>query len=178
MFTRLQYLYWRIVPYNWRPGQLWYQFKCWSWKRYSTVRPRWLPHTWVDRDVLLAHCMFEVLGRFLEGECGDDGIVDWDADEAHRTAMAELRELWRWWAEDYLKFDRADLTAGLKAPEWTSHETEDGFGFRIEFRHESPEAEAAWTTAILKVADSEAEMEAELKRRMKRLVDVSSFMWT
>ncbi len=59
--------YW-IIPYDWRLGQIWYKFSCRFWHKYSTVKPRTLGHTWVDRDNLLAHTSFEILSDFVENE--------------------------------------------------------------------------------------------------------------
>ena len=68
-WQKLKRLYWKTIPYDWRPGQIWYRLTCFLWKRYTTVKPRTLPyHTWCDRDVLMVHCMFEILCRFIEGE--------------------------------------------------------------------------------------------------------------
>lgn len=164
-------------------SDLWYRLKCWAWHRYSTVRPRTLPHTWCDRSHLLPHVMFEVLGRFLEEECGEDGIVDWDSDEQHRTAMAEMRELWRWWNEEYLKFDGMDLLDGVEAPSLLEDGPRRRLGdgtevFSMKFHWSSDEARAAYDEASAASYEAEAAMEAELKSRMKRLVDVKDFMWT
>lgn len=106
LWETIRYRYWSLVPYDYRPGQLWYRLKCWAWHRYTTVHPRTLNyHGWCDRDVLLLHCCFEILCRFLEDECGTDGVIDWDFDEEHKQAMAGMRELYRWWKEDYPAID-------------------------------------------------------------------------
>lgn len=103
----LENLYWKIIPYNWRPRQLWYYLKCWAWHRYSTVRPRYLPHTWCDRDHLLAHVMFEVLSDFIEGECSP-GDVDWDSDNEHRQARKGLQDLYDWWNIVYKEYQEVE----------------------------------------------------------------------
>lgn len=172
--------YWRLVPYEWRPAQLWYQFKCWLWIRHSTMKPRSLGHTWVDRSELLPHLMFEVLGRFLEEECSP-GIVDWDAIDEHRAAMAEMKELWRWWTEDYLPFNSTEYLDEVERPEWVNLPEEkmgDLVVYPVEFRFSSPEAEQAYHEAHRQRADAEMAMFEELKARCKRLVDVMHYMWT
>lgn len=70
MLDKLRNFYWRLIPYDWRPGQLLYRMKCFFFKRYTTVKPRYLPHTWCDRTAVLPHMMFEILSQFLEKECG------------------------------------------------------------------------------------------------------------
>lgn len=102
MFDKIKHKYWDMVPYNWRPFQLIYRLKCWSWKRYTTVKPRYLPHSWCDRTELLPHMMFELLSQFLEKECSP-GIVDWDATPDHKQAMRDMRKLYDWWHITYQK---------------------------------------------------------------------------
>ena len=46
----------------WR--NLFYPIHCFF-KRYTTVKPRWLDHKYMDSCELLAHVMFEVLTEFL-----------------------------------------------------------------------------------------------------------------
>lgn len=115
---RIKYAYWKVVPYGLRPGQLWYRFKCWVWHRYSTIKPRTLPHTWVDRCSLMPHMMFEILSDFIEGECGEDCHVQWYADESDEESgwvphtvevdgkqvnvRDEMQDLYDWWHKDYL----------------------------------------------------------------------------
>lgn len=36
LLTKIQYFYWDLIPYEYRPGELWYKFTCWLWKRYRT----------------------------------------------------------------------------------------------------------------------------------------------
>ena len=102
----LKKLYWRWVPYNWRPGQIWYRLKCFCWHRYTTIKPKTLPyHTWCGKVHLILHCCFELLSRFMERELGigtkDEhlGNINWDSDEAHKEALAEMRELYNWWKD-------------------------------------------------------------------------------
>ena len=101
--------YWNRVPYNWRPGQIWYRFKCWAWYRYTTVKPRYLPHTWTDRDDVLPHVMFEVLSQFIERECTPE-CIDWEAsghmitvDGVEKNVRQEMQELYDWWHQEYNK---------------------------------------------------------------------------
>lgn len=188
VWTKMRDAYWKYVPYDWRPRQLWYQFKCWAWCRHTTVKPRWLPHTWIDRDIQLAHCMFEVLGRFIEGELTED---DFDRNsfgdtEEHR-AMAdeqiahhvELRDLWRWWTDVYLKFDAYDKHMGsIEHPKPTETPKLATSVFQmLGYTFSSPEAEEVFNAASKRVREDEAAMEAELKSRLKRLVDLKDRMW-
>lgn len=80
----------------------WYQFKCWVWYRYRTVKPSSLKgHGWVDRDTLMLHCMFQCLVDFVEGE---DPFNRTDFDhETVRHVKKEIQELYTWWKDVYLK---------------------------------------------------------------------------
>lgn len=66
---KIKHTYWTMVPYNWRPHQIWYRLKCFVWYRYTTVHPRTLPwHTWTDRDTILTHSIMEIVSCYLEEE--------------------------------------------------------------------------------------------------------------
>lgn len=109
IINKIRYKYWEIVPYDWRPSNIWYKVKCFAWKRYSTVKSRHLPHTWIDKDMILVYTMFEVLDKFLEEECSP-GVVDWyaeyeDGKKGHQivvngkevNVMDEMLEIQAFW---------------------------------------------------------------------------------
>lgn len=110
LINKIQYVYWDIVPYDYRPGQLWYRFKCWAWKRYTTIKPRYLPHTWCDKDHLMAHAMFELLSTFIEDECSP-GHVQWYGEYGYKIEVNgqeiyvrdEMQALYDWWHNQYNK---------------------------------------------------------------------------
>lgn len=162
--------------------QVWEQLSAWTSPGINTVRPRTLGDEFVDRGYLVPHLMFEVLGRFLEEECGDEGVVDWDAREDDRLAMAEMRELWRWWNEEYLKFSDEKFYDGVEEPQLVEGPEEilPGGVTAREFDYEwsSPEAGDAFSKACIAAADAKEAMEAELRSRCKRLIDITPFMWT
>ena len=164
----------------------WYRFKCWAWKRYTTVKPRWLPHTWVDRDTQLPHCMFEILGRFIEDELGEGTDESYHPDHPTLDAMVsnqiaaekEMKELWRWWNEEYLKFDAYELyMAGVEMPQFVREEFTPE-SCKVTMKCSSEEAHDKWKEACCKVNEADTQMSKELKSRMKRLVDVMDYMWT
>lgn len=83
-----------LVPHNARPSNVWYNIKCFF-IRYTTVKPRYLPHTWVDRDFLMVATMFEILCQFLEKEVNDEEYNDTQSDRHEiYVKMAELRGWW------------------------------------------------------------------------------------
>ena len=46
---------------------------------------------WHDKDEVLLHAAFQLLADFVEGE-RPEKIVDWDFDEQHKVAWAEINE--------------------------------------------------------------------------------------
>ena len=95
-WDKICYKYYDIVPNKYRPHELWYQFKCWAFKRYTTVKPRYLGHSWHDRCTIMPHMIFEILCQFIEKECSPGGI-DWDHDERHIAVRKEMQDLYDWW---------------------------------------------------------------------------------
>ena len=156
---------------------LWYSFTCWAWHRHTTIKPRTLPHTWVDRCELLPHLMFEVLGRFLEEElnwklgdpCDDDGVE-----------LLELKELWRWWNNDYLTHDPWQHTKGLEEPKCQRKEMDLGgvVVYETTWECSTKDAEKLWNEKMGQVRQASNDMVDELQDRCKRLIDVMEWMWT
>lgn len=154
VWDRIQHGYWRIMPYNWRPKNAWYNFTCWAWKRYTTVKPRNLGHTWCDRSHLLPHVMFEILCDFVEKEYKPDQerenwSINWDSDPAHAHARDEMLALYEWWTEKYLPNE--DYPWHL--PEEERNKIDDLLG-----------AEQVW--------------QEELRTNCKRLINIMPYMWT
>ena len=93
-------LYLDVVPYDYRPKNLWYTFKCWAWKRHTTIKPRTLDHKWCDKVELLPHMVFEILCRFVEDELGPERERVKQAD-CWEAAYKEMDELYEWWTKEY-----------------------------------------------------------------------------
>lgn len=110
MWQKIKRLYWKIIPYNWRPGQIWYRLTCFCWHRYTTIHPKTLPwHTWMDRDVLLEHCMFEILCRFIEDEKPAEYFEIENSN--YKEEWKQLFALYNWWKTVYV-------------PEWKNGDSE------------------------------------------------------
>lgn len=176
-WDRVKFAYWKRVPYDWRPGQVWYRLKCRFWHKYSTVRPRWLGHTWVDRDELLEHVMFEVLGRYLEAEAGPADPYEATAADPWAATRRELRELWRWWTEEYLPFDARDPLAGIECPRMIRTDHPDGT-CTVRLEYSSDEARRKANQAHLDHAQAEHALGVELTTRLHRLVDARKGLWS
>lgn len=74
---KIQDIYWRIIPYNYRPGELWYKLACRIWYKYTTIKSRLLGHCYCDTTELLPYTMMEVFCRFMEDEVKEDCHIDW-----------------------------------------------------------------------------------------------------
>lgn len=55
-------------------SNIWYQIRCFF-RPYNVVVARDLPRTWVDRDYLMFHVMFQIIVDFVELE---QPFLDWD----------------------------------------------------------------------------------------------------
>jgi len=201
---KLQSAYWSAIPYHLRPGQLVYRFKCWAWHRYSTVKPRTLPHTWVDRCSLMPHMMFEILSDFIEKECDEDCHVDWEAsghmvtvDGKEVNVRDEMQDLYDWWHQDYLEnidhihdewhehhmmhvrniFTRVDEETAEWVKSVDPDVNEDDLE-EWETEYSSEEARIEDERLFEEARAKEIFYAEELNRRLHRLVNVIPYMWT
>jgi len=53
---------------------------------------------WHDKDEVLLHAAFQLLADFVEEE-QPDKIVDWNADELHKSVWEEITGLYKWWTK-------------------------------------------------------------------------------
>jgi hypothetical protein len=153
-WEKIRRVYWRIIPHHLRPGELWYQLKCFLWNRYTTVRPQYLGHAWCDRSELLPHVMFQILTDFVIKENGGIDIVgtplkthvDWFATDHHTEAWNEMVRLYKWWHNVYIPFFN------------------DGWKM-ISKSHDEYHA-------------LQDQIEGDLTKNMKKLVDIKDYLWT
>ena len=82
----------KLIPYSWRPKNIWYSLKCRFWHKYTTIKPRYLSNEWVDRDYLLVAVMFEVLSDFVEKEMRSA----W-GQSLNISNREEMIDLYNWW---------------------------------------------------------------------------------
>ena len=98
----VQCLYWRTIPYDYRPGQLWYWLKCRLYKKFNQVNIKSLTYTYNDPEHVLEHAIFQVLVDFIEKE---DPFNHFDTENSHhKNEWAELKELYLWWKNLYLDY--------------------------------------------------------------------------
>lgn len=148
-------------------------------RKHTTIKPRHLPDTWVDKDRLLPHVVFEILVQFIEDEAPAERM-DWESDAEHRAAWTEMTELYRWWNDVYLPYEADDTwSKSIEAPELTKKKCTSIKGaYEVSFKYSSPEAEAKARAVMQAKYERDESMEQELTNRCKRVLDVRRFMWT
>lgn len=164
-----------------------YQIRGFLWDRYSTIKPKHLPHTWCDRCTLMPHLMFQVLSDFIEKEY-PHGYIQWrpkegdwppmkiDTPNGSVYAIDEMLELYRWWHEEYIPYFNGELYSKIEKemnpPENGVKfvETEDGMFQMVT----TPEQDAFYK----RLNEEENKIKDQLMENMIRLVKVHRFMWT
>lgn len=166
VWDNLEDIYLSIVPYSLRPKNLWYSFKCRVWKRYTTVKPRTLDHTWCDRSHLIFHIVFEVAQRFLEEE-GSKTQDEWDWQKEHNPgfyeAWFEAKQICDWWFNEYddgYVYGLSDEEFDKQYP-WTQPADYTGDNYRVLARY-----------------NAEGIYEQMMLDKAKRLLDLSPYFWT
>ncbi len=183
---KLKYLYWKIIPYDWRPGQIWYRLKCWIWHRYSTIKPRYLGHTWCDRSYLLPHMMFEILSQFVEKECSYE-FVEWYGENGHKIndkyVRDEMQDLYDWWHYVYNK-EYAEVSKILWA-EANKHKPHTEFipivgsdSSRWDPQFNTEEDKLIWRMILDAINKLDRRMDQDLQERLHRLVNIIPYLWT
>ena len=192
IWDRIRHLYWRIIPYDYRPKRMLYRLKCWLFKRYTTIKPRYLKfHTWCDRCDLLPHAMFEILSKFVEEECSP-GIVDWES--SGHTIMVngeevnvrrEMQDLYDWWHRVYNKmYDEVDNLLWKEAhkhdPIREEREVEINGEIYYEWRpeFETEEDEEIWNCCVRGCSKLEGIKHNDLEDKMIRLCKIRAYLWT
>ncbi len=189
--NKIKYAYWHLWPYDWRPGQIWYHLKCWAWLRYTTVKPRYLGHTWCDRSTILPNAMFEVLCQFVERECSP-GYVEWYGECGHKITvggeekyvMDEMKDLIAWWHQVWNK-DVGEVEDMLWAEAHkhtpTSYfepfeDSKDLMEWKLRFTSEGDEE--IYRCCLDGLRKLEQNMEAALEKRLHRIIKLIPYMWT
>lgn len=163
-FCRLKYVVLHEIPYY---------IKCKLWHRYNILKIKTLPPTWCDRNHLLVHAMFQILSDFIEKE-KPDLIIDWDSDPEHRQARDKMDEILNWWENSYLIFDEFE---GLEFDkiDWDDrfYPKEPGSNF-VEMKPSSENDRKCYEI----VHKRELDMEEELEKKLRELLDIRRYLWT
>lgn len=175
ILNRIRLKYWRLIPYEYRPSNLFYGFKCWLTRPYTTIKGRYLPHTWCDRDQVLLHTAFEILSQFIERECSP-GNVDWYSKErppkiivngVEKHIRDEMQELYDWW---HLIYNKKYVEEQEKIDEKIN-----SYIYRNNLSDVEKELRNKFFDHACNIEDSIAKEEKEM---LMRLVDIYQYMWT
>lgn len=153
----------------------WWYLRGLLWDRHNVLKIRTLPPTWNDRSEKMVHAMFQILVDFIDQECSP-GCVDWDGHPSDKAVMDEMLDHKKWWQE---VAQQHDDYAGLgEPPEWDMFTPEceyesNGMTYFV-MAAPPPEVTAYYAAA----RENEQKFEAELNRRLHRLLDLRPYMWT
>lgn len=123
----------------------------------------------------MLHAVFQLLVNIVEKE-KPDRIVDWNWDEEHRRAWAEIRALYRWWKRERpARKDPLD-DRRLKHPpmRWRRVSGTDC----SELVPPDEKKYRKYLEVLRKSAELEEEWQKEDQRQLHRLVDVRPYLWT
>lgn len=162
------------IPYEWRPPQLWNRLKCWVFKPYTTIKPRYLEHTWTDKDRLLEHMVFEILSLYIEKEKPGERI-DWEFDEAHSNAWKEMNEIYHWWHKIYIPWSETYMDK-YEFPEQKFERITNSDNFRLVYKSE--EDKKKYHEMSQQIHEEEQNMLNKLTENCKRVIDLRGFLWT
>ena len=130
---------------------------------------------WCDRDYILLHAAFQVLVDFIEKE-KPDRIIDWGANDEHRNAWREMRELFRWWKRVRPERKSPLDDKRLKVPPMKFKEI-PGSEYQ-ELIEPDKRKYVKYYQAMKKHAELEQKWDEEDQRNLHRLINVRQFMWT
>lgn len=188
IWDKIRYKYWDLVPYEYRPRSLYRWLKCWLFKRYTTIKPRYLDHQWHDRMVILPHVMFEILSQFIEQECSP-GHIDWEASghmvKVHGKEVNvrdEMQTLYDWWHKVYNGSYPAvyeELWEEAKECSPTSYFSDLSAGFcEYDPKFKTEEDKMTYHRIIKAIRKLERQQERELAENMHRVVNLMPYLWT
>lgn len=183
MYSKIQSLYWSIVPYNYRPHNIWYSIKCAIWHKYTTVKPRWLSHHFCDKTELMPFLLFECLCDFVEKERPFDAI-NWDHDDTYKFIRDEIIELYAWFLCTYIpwfeesngrgsKFSTPEIKT-IRAAQAIINAGEDIIDSIAKGNEVKQEIHAAYKV----ISSLEETMLLALRHNCCRLIEISPYMWT
>ena len=162
-----------------RLKHLWYRIKCFLWFRYTTIKPRYLDHTYCDVGDLIPHMMFELLSRFIEEDCSP-GYRDWytDYDKIGGKFKRDiLQDLYDWWHSKYNKEypEALDILYARLHTHWPTQLVVDGF-FNPQYK--TPEDKRAFSMLSAAITLLEDKRDRELETNMQTLLTLRKDLWT
>lgn len=193
---RRQYYQW--IPYNYRPHELWYRFKCFVWHRYTTTKPKCLGHTWCDKVELLPHTMFQILVDFVEKECTPER-VNWYHEYGHKVTVDgvekfvrdEIQEIYDWYTKVYVPnfngenteynkiWDKINENSPLEfLKEITDPEDRHYGNYVYDPEFDEPHKAALYKEAFQELNAYDQALSDKCDEMMHRLVNVRHSLWT
>jgi len=121
-----------------------------------------------DCDFRMLHACFQLLVDFVEKERPFE-LIDWDHDERHRHAQAEIKELYHWWKVVYPA--RRSLLSQMHDDE-TPPTISFGDGGASDWRYPN------YRNAIMLLGAQEEFWQKEETCMLVRLMKIRSFLWT
>lgn len=202
-FHLTKHLYWKCVPHDYRPKEIYYRLKCFFWKRYTTVKGRYLPHTYMDAECILIHSMMEIVCRFVEKEMGYGKLPKKEFDEwlawqkqhnNHRTVVVngetkhfydEILEIYHWWLANHEKPYHQEIGDFYQKHASGDMDTivgwNDKYGgpmYEWEDNWDSPENEAVYKAVMEREREREKDYEAKLDEMLHRIVNLRGQLWS
>ena len=138
---------------------------------------------WYDTDTRLLYSIMALLTEFVEKEAPLDGKpdfveVDWDSDDGHKHARAEMIEIYKWWKNYDNRMDEIDNTRMAWHNRVRSHMKNDDlreyFGNMRIFEKEDPEIRILFN----KTTELEEKLEKEEEDMMIRVIKIREYLWT
>jgi hypothetical protein len=130
---------------------------------------------WHDKDEVLLHAAFQLLTDFVEQE-HPEKIVDWDADELHKSAWGEIKSLYKWWKKTRPKRRSPLDDKKLNRPPFKLKKI-PGSDMR-ELVTPDKKKYAEYYQALEEHTLLEKEWCEEDQRNLHRLIEIRGFLWT
>lgn len=150
-------------------------------RKYNQVKLD-LEHGYYDIDTRLIHANFCLLCEFIEKEKPFE-FINWDADEEHKHAAKEMKELYHWWKNVYPYYNDHDPINGVEAPKrefkvYKRDEDGDPQYYIWEIVKGEEEKDEKFRKACKLSFEYEKKVHQEIEDNLIRLIKIRSFLWT
>ena len=162
-----------------RLKDLYYKLRAY-WYRYTTIKSRYLPHTWRDKDEILEMTAFEILQRFIEDE---SYLVKWDdvsckLDGNTVNVMEEWQKILAWF-DRYRSFEGNEPIHHAKPPQIKFQKIDDTCNIStMRFIFEDDNHKEEWHKAIEEQQEFEERITNEMTENLIKIVKLRKYMWS
>lgn len=152
------------------------------WHKYSTVKSRHLPHTWVDRDQVLEYSVFEILEQFVEQEADQIGWYEYpkmiEVNGIEKNVRDEMTDILRWWNEVYLPFEDSGINMITDTPksEFLPIENSSLLSWNLKYRDE--EHKSKYEQSINEYNALKEKMNKDLTEYLIRIIKIKGYLWS